>query len=114
MLDLGHFDGDMPQLPIPKLADLVRAHDAAQERDLVEQLGAPIFVRLMVERKQNPLGITKLEHDPIEIDNALGEPVIRLKSSWTWLVTRPYGARPVGARWKLDGNRVWFGSGCFR
>lgn len=69
---------------------LLRDQQAAREIDLVEGLDAPIFVRLMKERRQNPLGITLYEIDGVDICNAFGDPVIHIEARWTWMLTRPY------------------------
>lgn len=69
--------------------DLVRQ----EEELLLSALGAPIFARLMVERKQNPLGIEILEHDDIVITTYAGDK-IRYEQRRAFIQTRP-SPRPL-------------------
>lgn len=71
-----------------KLAEMARDVQRQEARHLVKILGAPIFIRLMVERGLNPLGIERWQDDS-RIETGAGT-TVRLESRVLFMQTRPY------------------------
>lgn len=76
-----------------KLTEMARDVQRQEARHLIEILGAPIFIRLMVERGLNPLGIERWQDD-IDLQTFAGDS-IRFEQRVAFMQTRPYPRRLV-------------------
>lgn len=69
--------------------DLLKMQVQAEERELMRQLGAPIFAQLMVIHQLNPLGIVVNRSDDVDLRSPTGDTILRIESMVSWVITRP-------------------------
>lgn len=89
-------DGDVfAEHLLANVREFFREHERAEERALIDALGAPIFVRLMVERQVNPLDIYQIRGGRTTLEDTDESYAYRLHSRITWMQGRPEPKRLV-------------------
>lgn len=71
------------------ILEAFREIEHAEERALLDALGAPIFARLMVERQMNPLGIERWEDRSRTVPFS-DSTTLRVESRVLFVQTRPH------------------------